>query len=60
MSNPSFNEMLANAYRKELQRAKELVQEAEKFVGDCPQKQMVFMLAIIAERLDNITVNLGA
>lgn len=59
MSKPSFSELVANAYRKELERAKELVQEAEKFAGDCPQKQMVFMLAVIAERLDNIAVNVG-
>lgn len=39
----------------ELKRAKELVREAEKLVGDDPHKQMVFMLAIIAERLDYIS-----
>lgn len=52
MNKGVLNEILTNASQRELERAKELVQSAEELVGDCPHKQMVFILAIIAERLE--------
>ena len=55
MNKGILNKILTDPGQIELERAKELIQRAEKLVGDCPHKQMVFILAIIAERLEYIS-----